>query len=235
MCGRTSLAVDISVLRQRFDVATTDAVEAYVPKYNIDPSDGLVTITNENPDTADVLEWGFVPEWADDPDDVPNPINARAEGVQDSGMFRSALKNKRCLVIADGFYEWQGARGRKQPYRIVREDREPFAFAGLWSQWEPASGNSLRETVTILTTEPNAVLEPIHDRMPVMLEPTEETAWLTGDTTDAMGVLDTYPEDVLEAYPVSKQVNNPDTETPDLYEQIDIGEQSGLDEFSASD
>jgi putative SOS response-associated peptidase YedK len=234
MCGRTSLAVDISVLRQRFDVTVSDAVEQYVPRYNIDPSDGLVTVTNDNPGQMDVREWGFIPHWADDPDDVPNPINARAETAMDSNLFRSAFEHSRCLVIADGFYEWKGERGSKQPFRVCREDRDPFAFAGLWSHWEPdGKDGQARETVTILTTNPNDVVEPIHDRMPVMLEEDEEDTWISGDVADAMDVLDPYPPEGLEAYPVSKRVNNPENEDRQVFEEIDIGTQSGLDEFSA--
>ena len=234
MCGRTSLAVPVDVLRERFDVSVTDAVEAYVPKYNVDPGDGLVTITNERRTVADVLEWGFVPEWADDPDEGPTPINARSEGVTGSNLFGDAFEERRCLVLADGFYEWQGERGSKQPYRVVRRNREPFAFAGLWSHWEPKRGNGrARDTVTILTTEPNDVVEPIHDRMPVMLERDEETPWLEGDAADAMDVLDPYPSSDIEAYPVSKQVNNPVTESPALFDAIDVDEQSGLDDFAS--
>lgn len=233
MCGRTSLAVDIDVLRKRFDVTPTSDVESYVPTYNIDPSDGLVAITNENQAVANVLDWGFIPEWADGPEDGPRPINARSEGVMNNNLFRSAFENRRCLVVADGFYEWQGHRGSKQPYRIVREDQSPFAFAGIWSHWEPGDGGSARESVAILTTEPNAILEPIHDRMPVMLEADEEDVWLSGDVADATDVLDPYPETEMEAYPVSKSVNNPDNESPELFDEVDIGDQTGLDDFAA--
>jgi len=160
MCGRTSLAVPLDVLRDRFEIDTaTRAVESYIPTYNVDPSDGLVTLTNEEPSSADVFEWGFVPEWADDPADVPNPINTRVESAEDSGMFRSAFQNRRCLLLADGFYEWEGQRGSKQPYRIRRTDEEPFAFAGIWSRWE--GDGEERLTASILTTESNDVVEPI--------------------------------------------------------------------------
>ncbi|WP_232688320.1 SOS response-associated peptidase [Halobacterium zhouii] len=234
MCGRTSLAVPVDVLSERFDATATDAVEAYLPKYNVDPGDGLVTITNEQRSVADVFEWGFVPEWADDPDEGPTPINARSESVTESNLFRDAFEERRCLVLADGFYEWQGERGSKQPYRVVRRDRGPFAFAGLWSHWESESGaDPSRDTVTILTTEPNHVVESIHDRMPVMLERDEETPWLEGDAADAMDVLDPYPSSDIEAYPVSKQVNNPAAESPALFDAIDVDEQSGLDDFAS--
>lgn len=232
MCGRTSLAVDLSVLRSTFDITVTTAVEEYVPQYNIDPSDGLVTITNDQPQTADVLEWGFIPQWADDPDDGPTPINARSESAHDSNLFRAAFNHRRCLILADGFYEWTGPQGSKQPYRIRRTDREPFAFAGLWSQWNPDHGDA-RHTTTILTTDANDAVAEVHDRMPVMLEPEEHDEWLHADAEDAKHVLDPFPADKLDVYPVSKQVSNPENDSPDLFEPIEIGDQSGLDDFGA--
>lgn len=239
MCGRTSLAVPVDVLRERFGVSLDDAVAAYVPRHNVSPGDGLVGVTNEAPERADRLEWGFVPEWADEDPDAPGepeagptPINARAESVADSNLFGSAFEHRRCLLLADGFYEWAGARGRKQPYRIRRRDGEPFAFAGLWSRWEGADGDA-RRTATILTTEPNAVVESIHDRMPVVLEREEERRWLSADPETALGLLDPYPADPLEAYPVSTRVNDPSNDDPSLFDPIDVGEQAGLDDFAS--
>jgi len=259
MCGRATLAANIDRLRQRFGADPTRVAEDYVPQYNIAPSEGLVVVTNAEPETMNVYEWGFLPEWADDPDDVPTPINARSETASENPMFRDAFAHRRCLVLADGFYEWQGSRGRKQPYRVCREDREPFAFAGLWSHWRPDGdaatdggvtdatatrttstaedrartdgGTAERWTTTILTTSANAVVEPIHDRMPVILEPDEEDAWLDGSPADAAAVLDPHPPDPLEAYPVSARVNDPSNDDESLLDAIDIGTQSGLDEF----
>lgn len=238
MCGRTSLSVPVSVLRDRFGVSIGDAVAEYVPQYNVAPSEGLVAVTNEAPEQADVLQWGLVPEWADeDPDAAgepeagPAPINARVESVAESNLFRSAFRNRRCLLLADGFYEWAGTRGRKQPYRVQRVDGQPFAFAGLWSRWE--GGGGALDTATILTTEPNAVVEPIHDRMPVVLESDEEERWLSADVDEARAVLDPHPADPLEAYPVSKRVNDPSNDDPSLFDPVDVGEQAGLDDFAS--
>lgn len=147
-------------------------------------------------------------------------------------MFRSAFKHDRCLILADGFYEWQGNRGRKQPYRICRDDRAVFAFAGLWSQWKPPNGGDPRTSTTILTTTANEVVEPIHDRMPVILEPDEEEVWLHGDPDGAHDVLGPFPASALDAYPVSTRVNNPANDSPELFEEIDIGKQSGLGDFT---
>lgn len=244
----------MDLLRSRFGADPTRVAEDYVPRYNIAPSQGLLVVPNEEPETMDVYDWGLVPEWADDPDDVPAPINARSETASEKPMFRDAFQHRRCLVLADGFYEWQGARGSKQPYRICRRDREPFAFAGLWSHWQPREdaatdgghtihgpdgdvaadgGSADRWTTTILTTAANDVVEPIHDRMPVILEPDEEDTWLTGTPEEAAGVLDPHPPDPLEAYPVSKRVNDPSNDDESILEEVDVGTQSGLDEFGA--
>ena len=256
MCGRASLVVSMDRLRSRFGADPTRVAEDYVPNYNIAPGEGLVVVTNEEPETMDVFEWGFVPDWADDPDDIPNPINARSETASEKPMFRDAFDHRRCLVLADGFYEWQGSRGSKQPYRVCRTDREPFAFAGLWSHWKPREGVGTeagqttlatdggtgripdgddagedRWTTTILTTSANSVVEHIHERMPVILEPDEEDEWLTGTPEEAASVLDPHPAEPLEAYPVSTRVNDPSNDDESLLEEVDVGTQVGLDEF----
>jgi len=232
MCGRTSLAVAPDILKRRFDAQPGPGVE--IPqRYNIAPGEELVAIQNDAPEEFDLLQWGLLPHWADDPDDVPNPINARSETVAEKPMFREAFKQRRCLIPADGFYEWKGSRGSKHPYRIERVDREPYAYAGLWDSWVSASGET-RATCTILTTDANDVVGEIHDRMPVMLEPSEEATWLNGGGLDELlSLCDPYPDDELRAYPVSKRVNNPQYDSADLLEEIDIGEQSGLDEFGS--
>lgn len=242
----------MDLLRSRFGADPTRVAEDYVPRYNIAPSQGLLVVTNDAPETMSVYDWGFVPEWADDPDDVPTPINARSETATEKPMFRDAVQHRRCLVLADGFYEWQGARGSKQPYRICRSDREPFAFAGLWSHWTPSEnvaadggrptdggdrdvatdgGAEERWTTTILTTDANDVVEPIHSRMPVILEPGDEETWLTGSLKEAISVLDPHPSDPLEAYPVSKRVNDPSNDDESILDEVDIGTQVGLDDF----
>ncbi len=182
MCGRTSLAVDPGVLERRFDAQPGPGVEIPM-RYNIAPGENLAAIQNDAPKKFDMLEWGFIPQWADDPDDVPTPINARSETAAEKPMFREAFEDRRCLIPADGFYEWAGRRGSKQPYRIERVDREPYAYAGLWETWTSPDGD-MRVTCTILTTDANDVVGEIHDRMPVMLEPDEEATWLNGAGVD---------------------------------------------------
>jgi putative SOS response-associated peptidase YedK len=214
-------------IERRFSAEFT---EDWTPRYNIAPGQDLAVIRNESLEAIDQLQWGLVPHWVDDPDDGPSPINARADSVAEKPYFRSAFDSKRCLVLADGFYEWQGQRGPKQPYRIERVDDEPFAFAGLWESWS-SNGDQL-DTVTIITTGPNAVMEPIHDRMPVMLEPEDEDRWLQADDPDELqALLDPYPDELLDAYSISKRLNDPGNDSPDVIDPVDVGEQSGLGEF----
>ncbi len=227
MCGRTSLFVPQSVLEERFNATATEPI---TPRYNIPPGDDLASIRNEAPEAIDLLQWGLIPHWVDDPDDWPKPINARAETVADKPAFRDAFDNRRCLVLADGFYEWGGERGRKQPFRVTRADEEPFAMAGLWESWGD-NGEQL-ETVTIITTDSNETIAPIHDRMPVILEPNEEAAWLETDDGAALSsLLDPFPDDLTATYPISTAVNDPANDSPDVIEPVDRGQQSGLSEF----
>ncbi|QLG63606.1 SOS response-associated peptidase [Halorarum salinum] len=231
MCGRTSLAVDLAVLEERFDARPAEGVTIR-PRYNVAPRDDLLVVRNDVPHEFDLLEWGLLPQWADDPEDVPRPINARSETVAEKPMFRDAFESRRCLVPADRFYEWQGTRGSKQPYRIERPDRSPFAYAGLWETWTPAEGDP-RVTCTVLTTDANEVVEPIHDRMPVILEEGNEERWLSEESPDELrSVLKPYPSDELHAYPVSKRVDDPGNDSADLLEEVDVGDQSGLGDFA---
>ena len=228
MCGRFSLFVPPSVVEERFDAETARPL---VPQYNVAPGDDVAAIRDADPGTIDGLTWGLLPSWVDDPEGFPRPINARAETVGEKPSFRDAFAERRCLVVADGFYEWKETRGAKQPYRIARPDDEPFAFAGLWETWR-SNGESVR-SVTILTTAANETVEPIHDRMPVILERGEERRWLTESSPDDLhALLDPYPEDGLVTYPVSTAVNDPANDSPAVVEPADVDEQSGLGDFA---
>jgi putative SOS response-associated peptidase YedK len=227
MCGRTALATDPTVLAERFGVTIR---EEYTPRYNIAPGDGLLAVRNDQPTCTEELTWGFLPEWAEDSGQGPTPINARCEGIDESNLFADAFASRRCLLLADGFYEWAGPAGRKQPYRIERVDGAPYAYAGLWSRW--TGDGAERWTCTILTTEANGTVGEIHDRMPVMLEPGAEPTWLDGADSDAWrSVFDPYPDDLLRAYPVSSRVNDSTNDGPGVTEEV--GSQSGLEDFGA--
>jgi len=223
MCGRLSLAVSPEVVAERFGARPPPALTV---RYNVAPGQSLAAIRNDAPDRIAPLEWGLVPAWADDPG--TGHVNARAETIAEKPSFREAYAERRCLALADGYYDWADERGRgTRPYRFVRPDREPFAMAGIWERRE--AGDEIRETVAIVTTEPNGVVEGIHHRMPVILDREEEARWLDGD--DAGALLDPYPEENLEAYPVSDAVNDPANDSPAVIEEADPPEQTGLEEF----
>jgi putative SOS response-associated peptidase YedK len=234
MCGRTSLFIPQWILEERFDATAIESIE---PRYNIAPETGrLAVITNTQPGDIRQFEWGLVPFWADDPQaDGPRPINARAEKVASNNLYRKAFERRRCLVLADGFYEWGGKPGAKQPYRITRQDNQPFAMAGLWERWEPEDGEATPvQSTTIITTEPNEMMAAIHDRMPVVLERAEEEQWLRDAGADAhRDLLAPARESLLRKYPISKAVNNPGNDSPDVVRRIDVPGQARLGDFGA--
>lgn len=178
MCGRYTLATPSpAAIRERFPLG--EAVQI-TPRFNIAPGDEVLAVTTDREGTArgELLRWGLVPSWAQSPETGLKMINARVETVASRPAFRQAFERFRCLIIADGFYEWRALPdGRKQPFHIARGDGEPFAFAGLWSSWRRDGREPLR-TCTILTTAANATVAPLHDRMPVILAPDAERPWL---------------------------------------------------------
>jgi putative SOS response-associated peptidase YedK len=227
MCGRTSLFVPQAAVEARFDAMAVDPLS---PRYNIAPREDLAVVRNDEPAEIRLHEWGLVPQWADDPGET-RFINARAGTVEEKPSFADAAANRRCLVLADGFYEWRERRGDPRPYRIEREDGDPFAMAGLWGRCNPGGGDPLT-TVTVVTTEPNEVVAPLHERMAVVLGPDEERAWLdAADPVDRAALLDTPAPDDFRAYPVSSRVNDPANDDPSVVERVDPEVQTGLDEF----
>lgn len=186
MCGRYSLAVtDPSAVRSRFPIGESLQVS---PRYNIAPTDEVLAVTTDRDGRprGEMLRWGLVPSWAKSPDMGPKMINARVETAAQRPAFRRSFQRWRCLIPADGFYEWKAMAGgaRKRPFRITRSDGELFSFAGLWSTWHGAEDRPLR-TCTILTTRANEALAPLHDRMPVILRAEDEAAWLDVATAAA--------------------------------------------------
>jgi putative SOS response-associated peptidase YedK len=182
MCGRYSLATpDATRLRARFGLGESVAIR---PRYNIAPTDEVLAVTTDRAGArrGELLRWGLVPGWADSPRIGARLINARVETVEDTPAFRAAYERRRCLICADGFYEWRRAGGgrAKTPFRITREDGAPFAFAGLWSIWH-SPGDEVLRTCTIITRPANAAVAPLHDRMPVILDPGAEATWLDAD------------------------------------------------------
>ena len=224
MCGRFSQTASPEVMAQQFELIDPPL---FNPRYNIAPSQPVVAIRIE-PDTTTrrlvQLRWGLIPSWAKDTKIGNQCINAKAETVAEKPAFRAAFKNRRCLVIATGFYEWQRQGPVKQPMWIGLRSKQPFAFAGLWEHWTPAEGDSL-ETCTIITTEPNDLMASIHNRMPVILAPTSYDQWL--DPTfqhiePLKALLRPYLSEELTAYPVSTLVNNPRHDAPQRLEPVSV-------------
>ncbi|WP_436936555.1 SOS response-associated peptidase [Halovenus marina] len=226
MCGRTSLFIPQDVLQDQFDArVVTDG--GYTPRYNINPGQPLEVITNKAPAEIDQFNWGLLPPWANELSD--RYINARSETAHEKRLFSEAWQHRPCLVPSSGFYEWKHLKsGSKQPYRIFREDDPAFAMAGLWQE-TTINEESVR-SVTILTTDANDVIQPIHDRMPVILPETTEDEWLHGGPETRTSLCKPYPEDDLETYPISNKVNNPRNDAPEIIEP-ESTEQAGLEDF----
>ena len=214
MCGRYTVSTSAASLETRFHAQAPAGM--FAPSYNAAPSHALPTIFNIEPHVITLSAWGFLPEWADGRRDVKPLINARAETAATKPFFRHAFRSKRCLVLADGFYEWKRAGKDKLPYRIALKTEEPFAFAGIWSMVHDAQGHS-RTTFAILTTDANALVAQIHNRMPVILHPQDEAAWLDPEVApdQAQAFLAPFPAELMQAYPVSTRVNSPAYNTPE--------------------
>ena len=175
MCGRYSLIAGIGELQERFDFDGPELT--HVPRYNIAPTQMALSVTNGGRRRGSYMRWGLIPSWAKSASVGSRMINARAETLAERPSFRTALQRRRCLVLADGFYEWQGKGSSKRPMRITTASGEPFAFAGLWDGWRDPKGEVVR-SCTIITTSANQLLSPIHDRMPVILTRELEPLWL---------------------------------------------------------
>ncbi len=221
MCGRFSLIPDLDALQLRFQFP--DAGLSHPPRYNIAPSQEVLTVVNEGAENrAQFMKWGLVPSWARDPAMGNRLISARAETVGEKPSFRQACQRRRCLVLADGFYEWRRDGKHKVPMRIVIGSGEPFGFAGLWETWESPGGQSVK-TCTIITTTANPVLEPIHHRMPVILPREAEGLWLdvaSPDTAPLRQLLVPYALEDMRAYAVSALVNSPAQDSPACIEPV---------------
>lgn len=217
MCGRFSLSLDPDEIAAALPGYELPADLA--PRYNIAPSQSVAVIANTGAQKVELFRWGLIPAWAKDPAIGDRMINARAETLTEKPAFRAAFRRRRCLILADGFYEWRAEPGSraKTPYYIRLMAGGLFAFAGLWETWQPPTGEPLH-SCTILTTTPNALIAPIHDRMPVILPEAVYPLWLApGDQSPAalQPLLAPYPAEALVAHPVSRLVNAPRHDAPD--------------------
>ena len=222
MCGRFAQRSDPKRLAKEFKVAEVPKVEA---RYNIAPTQEILAV-RELGDEREMafFKWGLVPSWAKDVSMGARLINARSETVEEKPSFREAFKKRRCIIPADGFYEWQRTGGKKQPFFFRMRDERPFGFAGLWERWE-GEGVQAINSCTILTTEANEVLRPVHDRMPVILHPDDYSLWLDGDERERalLGeLLRPYPAEEMVGYPVSTLVNSPGNKGSGLIEEVQL-------------
>jgi putative SOS response-associated peptidase YedK len=211
MCGRYTLKTPVERLSEMFQFPEVIPLK---PRYNIAPSQP-VAVVRRLPDDLDrklaMLRWGLIPAWAKDPAKARQPINAKSETVAELPTFRTAFRKRRCLIPADGFYEWKQEGGRKQSVYIHMKDGEPFAIAGLWERWVGEEDEFI-ESCTILTTEPNDLLVQVHNRMPVILAPNDYELWLDPDVQEVTRLkllLHPYPPDQMTYYSVNLRVNNP--------------------------
>ncbi len=225
MCGRFALISDTKQLLLQFGIppASVAGMPDAVPRYNVAPTQPVAAVRLNEFKQRELtfFRWGFIPSWSKDIKIGSRMINARSETVAEKPSFRAAFKRRRCLIPADGFYEWQKVNGGKQPIFIHAADKRPFALAGLWEMWSDPEGSML-QTCTILTTRPNEFMASIHNRMPVILEREDYDMWLDpgDDPQQALHLLRPYPPEKMAAYPVTTLVNSPRNDLPACIEPL---------------
>ncbi len=213
MCGRYSITTNVEALRRLFGFKGGPDLQ---PRFNLAPSQSapVVRLSAAGERELVMLRWGLIPSWAKDPAIGNRMINARAETLAEKPSFRAALRDRRCLVLADGFYEWQVQGSRKQPYFITLAEGLPFAMAGLWERWNDRAGGETVETFAIVTTEATQALQAIHERMPVILDHRGQESWLTARSAGGLQPLLRPFSGPMAAYPVTSFVNSPKNDSP---------------------
>ena len=225
MCGRYSLGADAATLVTQFNLFEAPA---WTPRYNIAPTQEVLVVVQDSAIATRLARrhrWGLIPSWAKDPAIGNQLINAQAETAATKPAFRAAFRKRRCLILADGFYEWKKEGRQKQPYHIRLRDGRPFAFAGLWEHWEGPEGTPI-DSCTILTATPNDLLRPLHHRMAVILPASAYALWLEPTVQEVerlQPLLKPYPAEEMTAYPVSTRVNSPANNSPTLREPLHPG------------
>jgi putative SOS response-associated peptidase YedK len=225
MCGRFKLEAKSGRLAEEFDL---DAEPELIPRYNIAPTQPVLTVVQDRKEPvrhARNMRWGLVPSWAADLSIGNSLINARSENILEKPAFKEAFRKRRCLIPADGFYEWKRAGAAKQPYHFGRADGGVLAFAGVWDRWKSPQGIWI-ESCSILTTDANALLKDVHDRMPVIVPPEQYAVWLdpaVEDSPDLKQILQPFDARQMKGYPVSKTVNSPNNESPECAAEITPG------------
>lgn len=220
MCGRFALFLEPQQLAEQFDVAVPAQMAS---RYNIAPTQPVAAVRLGHNGRRELafFHWGLIPSWAKDMKMASRMINARSETLADKPAFRAAFKRRRCLIPATGFYEWQKRPDGKQPMFIHARDGSLLGLAGLWETWYAPDGGE-RDSCTIITTEPNALMEPIHNRMPAIIDPADYSSWLAPEERPDLGLhlLRPYPADKMAAYPVSTLVNSPANDLPACVEPL---------------
>jgi putative SOS response-associated peptidase YedK len=221
MCGRFTLTLDPGELQELLHLGPF--VHIVQPRYNIAPSQPIPIVKDPETRAVELYRWGLVPFWSKDPQIGNRLINARSETAYEKPAYRAAFKYRRCLILADGFYEWhaEGGSGPKTPYLFKLKDDGPFTFAGLYEHWEPPEGGELH-TATILTCEPNDLVAVYHNRMPVMLDEEARWQWLEPDAKqkDLRDLLVPFPAEEMKCYAVSRAVNSPNNDSPDVVDPV---------------
>ncbi len=221
MCGRYTLKAEKKEMEEEFG-ARVESAEALPARYNIAPTQFIPVVRHlEAERFLSAMKWGLIPSWAKDEKIGNKMINARAETVAEKPAFRSAFKSRRCIVPASGFYEWKrlGDKEGKQPFYFYLKDKPVFGFAGLWEEWRDTKSGEILESCTIITTEANEVLLPVHDRMPVILKAEDYEQWLDTKETKSerlQKLLVSYPAKEMSLHQVSRAVNSPTTDSPEL-------------------
>ncbi len=216
MCGRFTLTADMNILQESFP--WLNIPEGLEPRYNVAPTQPVAVVPNDGKNQLDFFIWGLIPSWSKDTKIGNRMINARAETLAEKPSFRTAFLRRRCLILADGFYEWRqvGDGKPKTPMYIKLASSRPFAFAGLWESWNSKDGSNIL-SCTIITTQPNAMMEKIHNRMPVILPEDAYPLWLEqgeADTTRLSELLIPYTKEEMVAFPVSRAINSPQNDSP---------------------
>lgn len=225
MCGRFQLSVKGRHISERFNVEVFD--EFYKPNYNCAPSQKLPVITNQEPDKLSFFKWGLIPFWSKDPKIGYKLINTRSESITEKPSFKNAFKKRRCLIPANGFYEWRKDEN-KTPFRIFLKSEEIFSMAGIWETWKDGKGRPVH-TFSIITTSPNSLMKKIHNRMPVILSPDSEKIWLhSKDESELQNLLRPFDENEMATYPVSKKVNSPANNDNSIILPVEEQEQGSL-------
>lgn len=219
MCGRFSFSPLSKIIEDRFDVKVDST---YRPRYNSAPSQNLAVISNRVPGVLSYYRWGLIPFWAKDPKIGYRMINAKGETILEKPSFKNPFRRKRCLVLSDGFFEWKKiGEKEKIPYRILMKDETLFSMAGIWDSWENPEGETI-DSFSIITTAPNELMKNIHDRMPVILDRDAERSWLAETPVESLlPLLRPFPADRMTAYPVSKLVNSPVNDRPEILAPVE--------------